>query len=104
MPLGGEAGRGHRNNMPGLDSFDAEKKALGTGLWHQHQEISDALLVGGAGYLGQRVQTLRHAGEREESIAAMIMQWPLTQRIAREQQSPKRIVPERKRIVSNQTF
>ena len=47
------------------------------------------------------MQALRHAGKGKELVAAMIMERPLAERIAREQQSATRAIPHGERIVAD---
>src|SRR5262249_53056994 len=104
MPPTGEAVRRGNNNMSRFDSLDAQKEALRSGFWDQQQKLGDPFLVGSIGHFRERMETLWHAGEGEKTVTAMIIQRLLTQRIARQYESPTCAVPHCKGIVAEQMF
>ena len=104
MAPSGKAALRNDNNMTRFDSLDAKEKTPRSGLRHQRQELGDSLLVRCIRYFRKRMQTLRHAGEGHEFVAAVIMQGLLAQRIASQHEPPTRVVPNRESIIANETL
>ncbi len=82
--------------MTGLDALDPREIGLGPRFRKQDDEFRDAVLVRRARDLGQHVQALGHAGKGEQARRAMIVQRPLAQRIARENDPASRAIPDGK--------
>src|SRR6185437_4343323 len=61
---------------------------------HEHKPFRDCLLVGAIRNFGKRVQPFGYRSKREESAAAMIMQRPLSDAVARKQKALRGRVPQ----------
>lgn len=58
------------------------------------EEVRGGVWIGRTRHLAERVQPLGHGCEREDPVIGVIMQRPLPGEIAREQQAPRRAVPQ----------
>ena len=88
--------------LAGLDPADPLEEAGRTAFRQQGEQLGDADFVRRVGDFGQRVQALGHRGEGEEAGAAMIMERPHPDRIARQDQPARRHVPEGEGIIAEQ--
>ncbi len=100
--MGADAFPRYGDEVTGLDTSYVLEKGPSAGLGDERRELGHGLFVGLAGNLGMRMQPFRHAGESEEALAAMIVQWPLTSEVARQQKPLGPPVPPGEREIPDQ--
>lgn len=82
--------------MRGLHTLNAAEMGAAVETWQQCQAFGDKLGIKSVWYVGKRMQAGGHAGERDETVAAMEIEWSVTQNVAAQQQPPLSLVPPRK--------
>src|SRR6516165_8689163 len=92
------------DDMSGLDALDAAKESLCAHRLLKREPLGYTVLVGSVRHFGQRMEAFRHAGDSEEAVALMIVQWPLAEGIPDQQHIVFGTIPTYEGIVANETF
>ena len=91
-------------DMRRFDALDAAKESARPGFGQYREEIGDRFFIGRVRNIRQAVQALRHAGERKEALAAVIMDRAPAQRVARQKEAALRIIPERESVIADKVI
>src|SRR5262249_6679677 len=92
--------RSDEDRLTRLDALDSVEETGTAKFRHQRQKFADASFIRRIRHFFQCVQPFRHAREREESVAALVMQRQLPRWITRKQQAMTLAIPKSECIVA----